>query len=178
VSARAPILLVLATALALPASTAAKADPCAADKRLVNAWHKVLADNSKITDRQTTILGEIFRRLSTNQTIPRELTDELRSLVTNNRRQLATGERRLTQIKPGTANGRDLKRLVLRFIRVVARPLNTCVGKLVDISSPEDLADVARCVDSSSRARITLSRDVDRSLARMRANRSVCVPKP
>lgn len=173
-SARAAILLVLAAALALPAATAAKTDPCAADNRLVNAWHKVLADNGKITARQTTILGEIFRRLSTNQAIPRELTDELRSLGTKNRRQLAAGERRITLIKPGTANGRDLKRLVLRFIRVVARPLNTCIGKLVDADRAEDLAPVARCVDSSSGARLTLSRDVDRSLARMRANRSVC----
>jgi hypothetical protein len=58
----------------------------------------------------------------------------------------------------------------------VARPLNTCIGKLVDADSPEDLGDVGRCVDSTSRARIALSRDIDRSLARMRAARSVCAP--
>jgi hypothetical protein len=178
VSARALILLVLAAALALPASTAAKTDPCAADTRLVNTWHKVLADNSKITDRQTVLLGEIFRRLSTNQTIPREVFDELRTLVTKNRQQLAAGERRIAQIKPVTVDGRELKRLVLRFIRVVARPLNTCVGKLINVSSSQDLADVARCVDSSSRARITLSRDVDRSLARLRATKRKGCPRP
>lgn len=173
-STRAVILLALAAALALPASTAAKTDPCAADKRFVNAWHKVLADNDKITNRQLVLLGEIFRRLSNNQAIPREVVDELRSLVAKNRRQLAAGERRLVQLKPGTANGRELKRLVLRFVRVVARPLNTCVGKLLDADTSEGLQSVAQCIDSSSSARIKLSRDIDRSLARVRAKPGTC----
>ncbi|HET9674675.1 MAG TPA: hypothetical protein VFP31_07655 [Gaiellaceae bacterium] len=173
-SPRAVILLVLAAALALPAATAAKADPCAADQRLVNAWHKVLADNGKITARQTAILQEIFRRLSTNQAVPPELFDELRTLVAKNRRQLAAGERRIVLIKPGTANGRELKRLVLRFIRVVARPLNNCIGKLLVADTPEKLDAVVQCVDSTSRARVALSRDVSRSLKRVQANRSRC----
>jgi hypothetical protein len=168
------ILVVLAAALALPASTAAKTDPCTADKRFVTAWNRVLANNDKITNRQLVLLGEIFRRLSNNQTIPREVVDELRSLVAKNRTQLAAGERRLVRIKPGTANGRELKRLVIRFIRVVARPLNTCIGKLIEADTPEDLQGVVACVDSSSRARITLSRDIDRSLKRMRSTRSPC----
>jgi hypothetical protein len=174
VSLRAVILLVLAAALALPAATAAKVDPCAADQRLVNAWHKVLVDNGKITARQTAILQEIFRRLSTNQAVPPALFDELRTLVAKNRRQLAAGERRIALIKPGTANGRELKRLVLRFIRVVARPLNNCIGKLLVADTPEKLDAVVQCVDSTSRARVALSRDVDRSLKRVQANRSKC----
>jgi hypothetical protein len=174
VNTRAAILLVLATSLALPAATAAKTSPCAADQRLVNAWHKVLADNSKITTRQTVILQEMFRRASNNQPVPRELTDELRSLVAKNRTQLASGERRIVLIKPGTANGRELKRLVLRFIRDVARPLNTCIGKFLVADTPEDFQEVGTCVDSSSRARVSLSRAIDKSLAKMRTTRSPC----
>jgi hypothetical protein len=174
VSRRAAILVLLATALALPASTAAKADPCAADRRLVNTWHKVLADNGKITARQTVLLQELFRRLSANQPVPPELFDELRSLVAKNRVQLAAGEKRIVQIKPGTTNGRELKRLVLRFIREVARPLNTCIGKLLVADTPEKLDAVVQCVDSGSRARVALSRAIDRSLRKMQKTPSTC----
>ena len=176
-SRRATILLSLVTALALPAATAAKTNPCAADQRLMNAWHKVLADNSKITVRQTVILQEMLRRTSNNQPIPRELTDELRSLVNKNRTQLAAGERRIVLIKPGTANGRELKRLVLRFIRDVARPLNTCIGKFLVADTPEELQDVVTCVDSSSRARVALSHSIDKSLAKVRTTRSPCAKR-
>lgn len=170
----AAILIVLATSLALPSATAAKTNPCAADQRLVNAWHKVLADNSKITARQTVILQEMLRRTANNQPIPRELTDELRSLVAKNRTQLAAGERRIVLIKPGTAKGRELKRLVLRYIREVARPLNRCIGRFLVADTPEELQDVGACVDSSSRARVALSRAIDKSLAKMRTTRSPC----
>ena len=172
------LLLAVAAALAAPASTAATADPCAADTRLVNAWHKVLADNSRITARQTVLLGNMFRLLSTNQTVPPAIFDELRTLVTRNRQQLAAGERRIALIKPGTANGRELKRLVLRFVRVVARPLNTCIGRLLQSDSPDDLAGVVDCVDSTSRARVALSRDIDRSLTRMRTARARTCVRP
>ena len=174
---RAAILLALATALALPAATTATTNPCAADQRLVNAWHKVLAANNKITTRQTAILQEMLRRTANNQPIPRELTDELRSLVAKNRTQLAAGERRIVLIKPGTANGRELKRLVLRFIREVARPLNTCIGKFLVADTPEEFQEVGTCVDSSSRARVALSRAIDKSLAKMRTTRSPCAKR-
>jgi hypothetical protein len=177
VSRRAAILLALAAALALPAATAAKATPCAADQRLVDAWRKVLAANSKITVRQTVILQEMLRRTSNNQPIPRELTDELRSLVNKNRTQLAAGERRIVLIKPGTANGRELKRLVLRFIRDVARPLNSCIGKFLVADTPEELQDVVTCVDASSRARVALSHSIDKSLAKVRTTRSPCAKR-
>lgn len=173
---RAAVVVVLAGALAFPAATGARADPCAADRRLVDAWHKVLADNGRITTRQMTVLTDIFRRLSTNQAVPRETVDELRTLVTRNRQQLAAGERRIVRIRPGTASGRELKGFVLRFIRVVARPLNTCIGKVIDADTPEDFDKVVKCVDSSSRARIALSRDLDRAVKRVSPNRSVCRP--
>jgi hypothetical protein len=174
VSARAAVLLTLVIALALPTATAAKSTPCAADQRLVNAWHKVLADNGKITARQTALLQELFRRLANNQPVPPEIFTELRSLVAKNRVQLAAGEKRIVQIRPGTANGRELKRLVLRFIREVARPLNPCIGKLLVADTPEKLDAVVQCVDSGSRARVALSRAIDKSLAKMRTTRSPC----
>jgi len=174
VSRRAAILLALAMALALPAATAAKTNPCAADQRLVNVWRKVLADNTKITARQTVLLQELLGRLSANQPVPPEIFDELRSLVAKNRVQLAAGEKRIVRMKAQTANGRELKRLALRFIREVARPLNTCIGKLIVADTPEKFDAVVQCIDSSSRARVALSRAIDKSLAKMRTTRSPC----
>lgn len=166
--------IVLAGSLALPATTAAKADPCAADRRLVNAWDKVVDDNTRITQRQTTILAEIFRLLAANQTIPRGPVDELQGLVAKNRQVIAAGEKRILRITPGTANGRALKRLVLRFLRVVARPLNSCIGKLLVADSPAEMDEVVRCNDSAGRAQVALSREIDRALKRMAAKRTVC----
>jgi hypothetical protein len=63
---------------------------------------------------------------------------------------------------------------VLRFIREVARPLNTCIGKFLVADTPEEFQEVATCVDSSSRARVALSHAIDKSLAKMRTTRSPC----
>ena len=41
-------------------------------------------------------------------------------------------------------------------------------------SVTEELQEVGACVDSSSRARVSLSRAIDKSLAKMRSTRSPC----
>jgi hypothetical protein len=174
VSTRAAVLLTLVIALALPdrdrrEDHAVRGRPAARQHLATGARRQ-----RQITARQTALLQEMFRDCpTTNRCHPRS-SPELRSLVAKNRVQLAAGEKRIVQIKPGTANGRELKRLVLRFIREVARPLNTCIGKLLVADTPEKLDAVVQCVDSGSRARVALSRAIDKSLAKMRTTRSPC----
>ena len=152
-SRRAAILLALATALALPAATAAKTNPCAADQRLVNVWHKVLAD----TVRQTAILQEMLPPHG-RQPAGR-LRDRRAPLARGEEPHAARGGSRNAPRRPGAEAPR------LRFIREVARPLNTCIGKFLVADTPEEFEEVVR---ASTPARVRGSRSAARSTSRSR----------
>jgi hypothetical protein len=170
-----PLLIVVAAAVvAVPAAAAARVEPCATDRRLVDSWNKVFNQHVKMTDRQTELLGEIFTRLAANELIPRAVVTELRSLIAKQRTLIANGERTLGKKPAGTANGRVFKRLILRYLRVVARPLNECIAKLLVADTPEKMAGVVQCVESTERARLSLSRSLDSALAKMKVRRVKC----
>ena len=172
------VLLTLGVAaVAFPTTAAAKADPCAQDDRLVNTWNRSFTEHVRITGRQQTILQQIFTLLSTNQTIPRELVTELRALVTRNRQVLTTAERRMTATKAGTANGRVFKRLALRYIRLVSRPMNECIAKLLNAESAAQVGEVGPCSQSANRMGITLGRQLTAALTKMQ-NDKQCAGRP
>ena len=178
-SARTTLVRVLVAALAaatvaIPAAGAARVEPCATDRKLVDAWNKVFNQHVRITAQQTRLLGQIFTSLAANEKIPREVVTELQSLIAKQRQLLAAGERTLTRAKAGTANGVLFKRLVLRYLRVVARPLNECIAKLLVADSPSELDAVILCVDSTERARRSLQRSLDAALEKMAVRRSKC----
>ncbi len=169
------LLVVLAVAVvATPTAAAATVEPCATDRKLVDAWNKVFNEHVRITARQTQLLGEIFSALAANEPVPRAVVIELQSLVAKQRMLIANGERTLARKKAGTANGVLFKRLILRYLRVVARPLNECIAKLLVADSPAEMQEVIRCVDSTERARIALSRSLDGALKKMKVRRSKC----
>jgi hypothetical protein len=87
---------------------------------------------------------------------------------------IAAGLRTLARQKAGTATGAQFKRLALRYLRVVARPLNECIAKLLVADSPTERDEVLRCVDSTERARVALQRSLDRALKKMAVRRSKC----
>jgi len=168
------VVALAAATVAVPNAGAAKVEPCATDRKLVDAWNKVFNQHVRITARQTQLLGQVFTSLAANEKIPREVFTELQSLIVKQRQLLAAGERTLTRTEAGTANGVVFKRLILRYIRVVARPLNNCIGKLLVADSQSDLEEVIRCVDSTERARTSLQRSLDSALKKMAVRRSKC----
>lgn len=171
---RAALAVLAAVMIAVPAATAARVEPCATDRKLVDAWNKVFNQHVRMTVRQTELLGEIFSFLAAGEKIPRPVVTELQSLIVKQRTLIANGERTLGKKPAGTANGRLFKRLILRYLRVVARPLNECIAKLLVADSPEEMQGVIRCVDSTERARVALSRSLDSALAKMKVRRSKC----
>ena len=171
---RALLVVLAAAVVAVPAASAARIEPCATDRKLVDSWNKVFNQHVRMTERQTELLGEIFARLAANEQIPRAVVTELQSLIAKQRTLIANGERTLAKKPAGTANGRLFKRLILRYLRVVARPLNECIAKLLVADSPEEMAGVVRCVDSTERARVSLSRSLDAALAKMKVRRLKC----
>lgn len=168
------VVVLAAAAVAVPTAAAAKVEPCATDRRFVNAWNKVFNQHVRFTARQTELLGQIFTALAANQKVEREIVTELQSLIVKQRRLIASGERTLGLLKAGTANGRLFKRLVLRYLRVVARPLNNCIEKLLVADSPAEMSEVIQCVDSTERERIALQRSLKSALTKMAVRRSKC----
>lgn len=171
---RALLVVLAAVMVAVPAGTAATVEPCATDRKLVDSWNKIFNQHVRMTERQTELLGEIFSFLAADEKIPRAVVTELQSLIVKQRTLIANGERTLGKKPAGTTNGRLFKRLVLRYLRLVARPLNECIAKLLVADSPEEMQAVSRCVDTTERARISLSRSLDSTLAKMKVRRSKC----
>ena len=169
------LLLVLAVAVVgTSTAAAARVEPCATDRKLVDAWNKVFNQHVDITARQTTLLGEILSLLAANELIPRATVTELQSLIVKHRRLINNGERTLVRMKAGTANGVVFKRLILRYLRVVARPLNECIAKLLVADSPAEWSVVLSCIDSTDKARASLQRSLDGALKKMKVRRSKC----
>lgn len=75
------------------------------------------------------------------------------TLIAKNQQVIAADEGRIAQIRPGTANGQLL---------------------LLAADSPTEMDEVIRCNDSTVRAPIALSRDIDRALERKAVKRSAC----
>lgn len=178
-SARTTVVRVLvatlaAATIAVPSAGAAKVEPCATDRKLVDAWNKAFNQHVRITARQYELLREIFTSLAANERIRREVVTELQALIVKERQLVASGERKLSRMKAGTASGRRFKRLVLRYLREVARPLNECIAKLLVADSPAEHDKVIRCVDATERARTSLQRALDSELKQMRVRRSKC----
>jgi hypothetical protein len=171
---RAVVVVLAAATVSVPAASAAKVEPCATDRRFVDAWNKVFNQHVRITSRQSQLLSQIFTALAANQKIDREVVTELQSLIAKQRRLIASGERTLGRMKVGTATGRLFKRLVLRYLRVVARPLNNCIAKVLVADSPSEMDEVIRCVDATERARTSLQKALDSALKKMAVRRSKC----
>jgi hypothetical protein len=174
-STRAAIAVLVAVFVVAPATgAAARVEPCAADRKFVDAWNKVFNQHVRITAQQTELLAEILQLTAANEPIPRSLVNELQLLITRQNRLITSGEKTLKRLKPGTANGIAFKRLVLRYLRVVARPLNTCIARMLAADTPAELQGVIRCVESTESARRALSKSLGDALAKMKVRRAKC----
>jgi hypothetical protein len=169
------LLATLAAAtIAVPSAGATKVQPCAADRALVNAWNGFFNPHARMTGRQYELLLQIQTATATNQRIPREVVTELQSLIVKQRQLVASGERKLSRMKAGTAAGRRFKRLALRYLREVARPLNECIAKMLVADTPAEHDEVIRCVASTERVRVPIQRGLISELKKMRVRRSSC----
>jgi hypothetical protein len=171
---RAFLVLAAAAALAAPAAAVAK-DDCAADRRIIAAWNAGFDDHARIVDDQMVVLQQIFALVSSNRQVPREVSQRLQTLVREHETVIRATERRLVATQGGTRDGRTFKRLALRYLREVARPLNRCLGQLLVADTPAKLSAVGRCVEANEGARTQISRALTRADARMHASKSPCV---
>jgi hypothetical protein len=173
-AARVLLVTVATAAVAFPAAAASKVEPCATDRRFVDAWDKVFNQHARITTQQTALLGQVFTALAANEKIDRAVITELQSLIAKERKLIASAERTLGRMKAGTPNGGLFKRLVLRYLRVVARPLNNCIAKLLVADTTSGIDEVIRCVDSTQRAQASVQRSLNAALKEMAVRRSKC----
>jgi len=168
------LLLGFVLALAWSAATASATPPCAAETRLVNAWLEILNQHVRITGQQTRLLGNMYALVAADQDVPGTMVTQMALLTGKNTLVISGGERRLARMPGGTPNGRRFKGLALRYLREVARPLNSCIGRLIVAQTRTQIASVIQCVESVQRTQASLSRAVDRSLAQMAATTSPC----
>jgi hypothetical protein len=160
-----------AGALAVPAATAADAPACQADRKILNAWVKLMADDQRFAAVQVQGMLEILTLITQGQEATPALVARVRSATARRSQVLARGERAMTALRYGTANGRRMKELSLRFIRTVARPFNACVAKMLVAHTPAELKATIDCTQTVQRRTNELKRAMDRLFARMKADR-------
>ena len=59
------------------------------------------------------------------------------------------------------------KRLALRYLREVARPLNGCIADMIVADTRPETRAVVACMESTKRTQLTLSRALDRAMTAM-----------
>jgi hypothetical protein len=162
-----------AAALAFPAATVA-AEPCDADRKIQQAWLKIIDADQRLAAVQVQGMLEILTLISQGQEATPALVQRVRTATTKRKQALDRGERTMKGLKPGTANGRRMKDLSLRFIRNVARPFNACVAKMLVAQTPADLKASIDCTNAVQRRTNALKRETDRLFARMNAENRRC----
>jgi hypothetical protein len=164
----------VAAALAFPAATVAADPGCQADRKILNTWLKIVSDDQRFASVQVQGMLEILTLISQGQEATPGLVQRVRTATNQRKQVLDRGERRLKALKPGTANGRRLKDLGLRFIRNVARPFNACVSKMLVAQTPAELKATIDCTQAVQRRTNAIKRETDRLFARMNAEDRRC----
>jgi hypothetical protein len=163
-----------AAALAFPAATVAAEPGCEADRKIQQAWLKLIDDDQRLAQVQVQGMLEILTLISQGQEATPALVQRVRTATTKRKQVLDRGERTMKGLKPGTANGRRMKDLSLRFIREVARPFNACVAKMLVAQTPAELKATIDCTNAVQRRTNALKRAIDRLFARMKAENRRC----
>lgn len=105
-TSRAALTVAILVAIAAPIAADARAAGCPADTRLASSMSGTLAKSLPVTAQQVQLLLQLFSLQSAKQPVPPEVTEGLRSRTAKNRRILASGERQLAALPPGTPQGR------------------------------------------------------------------------
>jgi hypothetical protein len=168
------VIALAAAALALPAATVAAEPGCQADRKILNTWVKIIADDQRFAAVQVQAMLEILTLISQGQEATPALVERVRTATTRRAQVLDRGERTMKALRPGSANGRRMKELSLRFIRNVARPFNACVAKMLVAQTPAELKATIDCTQAVQRRTNALKRATDRLFARMRVENRDC----
>jgi hypothetical protein len=160
-----------AAALAVPAVTVAAEPACEADRKILNAWVKLMADDQRYAAVQVQTMLEILTLITQGQEATPTLAARVRTATAKRRQVLDRGERAMRSLRAGTPNGRRMKDLSLRFIRDVARPFNACVAKILVAKTPSELKATIDCTQTVQQRTNALKRAMDRLFARMKADR-------
>jgi hypothetical protein len=163
-----------AAALAYPAATAAAGPGCDADRKLSNAFIKLIADDQQQATVQVGAMLEIQTLISQGQQAPAALVQRVKTATTRRSGVLDRGEKTITLLKAGSANGRSMKQLALRFIRNVARPFNACIAKMLVAQTASELKATVDCMTSVQRRTQALSRSIDALFAKIKAEKRRC----
>ena len=120
-----------------------------------------------ITSQQVSLLLQMFSLESAKRPVPAAVVNGLRSRTARNARVLATGERQLKALPPGTPQGRAFKRLALRYLNEAIRPMNECIGDAVEAKTVAALGAAVRCFDNAKRKSAPLERAMNSSLTQL-----------
>jgi hypothetical protein len=164
------LTFVLAGLLAAPAAEAGTTS-CPADAKLIHAVRVTLTRSLTLSNQQAQLLVKLVSLQTSRQPVPPELLDQLRSLTDENRRVLASGVKRLAAMKPGTPQGRGLKRAALRYLREAVQPENECIGKAADARTLAELGASVTCFQNAKRAETSLQRLVNAKLEKLKRAR-------
>ena len=161
---RVALTVIAATALTVAIDAQARSTSCPKDNRLAASVSSTLAKSLPITSQQVSLLLQMFSLQSAKRPVPSAVVDGLRSRTARNARVLASGERQLKALPPGTAQGRAFKRLAVRYLHEAVRPMNACIGKAVEAKTVAELGSAVRCFDTAKRKSAPLERAMNNSL--------------
>lgn len=171
------VALVAATTLTVAIDAQARSASCPRDNRLAASVSSTLAKSIPITSQQVSLLLQMVSLESEKRPVPASIIDGLRTRTARNARVLATGERRLKALPPGTPQGRMFKRLALRYLHDAVRPMNACIGRAVEAKTVAELGSAVTCFDNAKRKSAVLQGAMNTSLTRLAKVRR-CTLKP
>jgi len=169
------IVFALVAVVAVPAARAAVTG-CPADTKLVNATTATLSRSFSLSGEQAKILQQLVSLESARQDVPADLLDRMRTLTTQNRRVIVTGEKRLAALPPGTPQGRAFKRAALRYLREGLQPENECMGQAAAATTVAQSGASLACFEAAKRKEATLQRLVNATLVKMKGTRRCTIP--
>ena len=150
-----------------PIAARAQAENCPADNRLAASVRSTLEKSLPITSQQVSLLLQMFSLESAKRPVPAAIVNGLRSRTALNARVLATGQRQLKALPPGTPQGRVFKRVALRYLNEAVRPMNACIGAAVEAKTVAALAAAVTCFDNAKRKGAPLERAMNSSLTQL-----------
>jgi hypothetical protein len=159
--------LVAAAALIVALDAHARPASCPADNRLAASVSATLGKSLPITSQQVSLLLQMFALESAKRPVPPAIVNRLRSRTAQNGSLLATGERKLKALPPGTPQGRAFKRLALRYLHDAVRPMNACIGRAVEAKTVAELGAAVTCFDNGKRKSAPLERAMNNSLTQL-----------
>jgi len=126
-----------------------------------------LSKTLTLSNQQAQLFLQLYSFESANQPVPADLVTRLRARTARNRGVLASGERQLAALPPGTPQGRVFKQASLRYLHEVAGPLNECIEAGVVAKTVKQLGDAVTCFDSRKRAGTKLQSAINSSMTQL-----------